>query len=240
VTWLHQQRDAGRAVKHTPMLFAATEREVREAIALNYGLISFIDEGVGRVLDKLETLGLADNTIVVFTADHGDYMGDHQLLLKGPIHYRSITQVPFIWRDPKGPAAKRSNAFAGTIDLAPTILARAGVQGFNGIQGKDLLPLIAGGAAPYGDFLIEEEGQRLGVGLPTRARVRSLLTGRHRLTLYDGVEWGELYDRENDPDESFNLWNEPGAQSLRGEMLLRLARKMLYYAETSPNPTAVA
>ena len=91
--------------------------------------------------------------------------------------------MPFIWRDPKGPRGKRSDAFAGTIDLAPTILARAGVQGFNGIQGKDLLPLIAGGTAPYEDFLIEEEGQRLGVGLPTRARVRSLLTARYRLTL---------------------------------------------------------
>lgn len=240
VKWLHQQRDNGRAVKSTPMLFAASEREVREAIALNYGLISFIDHGVGRVLDKLATLGLAENTIVIFTADHGDYMGDHQLLLKGPIHYRSITQVPFIWRDPRGPAAKRSGAFAGTLDLAPTILKRAGVQAFNGIQGKNLLPLIAGGAAPYEEVLIEEEGQRLGVGLPTRARLRSLVTERYRLTLYDGVEWGELYDRENDPDESFNLWNEPGAQAIRGEMLLRLSRKMLDYTETSPNPTAVA
>jgi arylsulfatase A-like enzyme len=240
VKWLHQQRDNGRAVKSTPTLFAASEREVREAISLNYGLISFIDHGVGRILDKLATLGLADNTVVIFTADHGDYMGDHQLLLKGPIHYRSITQVPFIWRDPTGPAAKRSGAFAGTIDLAPTILSRAGVQAFNGIQGKNLLPLIASGAAPYEDVLIEEEGQRMGVGLPTRARVRSLVTARHRLTLYDGVDWGELYDRENDPDESFNLWNEPGAQSIRAEMLLRLARKMLAYTETSPNPTAVA
>ncbi len=161
-------------------------------------------------------------------------------MLKGPIHYRSITQVPFIWRDPQGRAAKRSDAFAGTIDLAPTILERAGVQGFNGIQGKNLLPLIENGAAPYEEVLIEEEGQRMGVGLPTRARVRSLVTERYRLTLYDGVEWGELYDRDNDPDESFNLWNEPGAQALRGEMLLRLARKMLDYTETSPNPTAVA
>jgi arylsulfatase A-like enzyme len=240
VQWLHQQRDAGRAVKSTPMLFAATEREAREAIALNYGLISMIDDSVGRIMARLDELGLADNTIIVFTADHGDYMGDHQLLLKGPIHYRSIIQVPFIWRDPAGPKAKRSGAFAGTIDLAPTILARGGVQGFNGIQGRNLLPLVEGGAAPYEDMVIEEEGQRLGVGLPTRARLRSLLTERYRLPVYDGVDWGELYDRENDPDESFNLWREPGAQALRGELLLRLARRMLQYAETSPNPTSVA
>jgi arylsulfatase A-like enzyme len=240
VTWLHAQRDAGRAVKHTPMLFAATERETREAIALNYGLITMIDDSVAKIMARLDALGLAENTIVVFTSDHGDYMGDHQLLLKGPIHYRSLIRVPFIWKDPQGPKAQRSAAFAGTIDLAPTILNRAGVEGFNGIQGKDMAPLLANGTALYDDVLVEEEGQRMGVGLPTRARVRSLVTDRYRLTLYDGVTWGELYDRETDPEESHNLWSAPAAQALRGELLLRLSKKMLGYSETSPNPTAVA
>ena len=246
VKWLYGERDAGRAVKTTPVLFAATERETREAIALNYGLISFIDDCVGRVVARLDALGLAENTVVIFTADHGDFMGDHQLLLKGPIHYRSITQVPFIWRGPEGSktartGAKRSAAFAGTIDLAPTILARAGVQGFNGIQGKDLGPLIAGKTASlYDALLIEEEGQRLGLGLPGRARTRSLVTERYRLSLYDGADWGELYDRARDPDESINLWDEPSAQGIRGELLLRLAHKMIEVSETSPNPTASA
>ena len=90
--------------KHTPQLFACTEQEAREAIALNYGSISFIDDAVGRVLARLEALGLAANTVVMFTADHGDFMGDHQLLLKGPIHYRGLIRAPFIWRDPeRGP-----------------------------------------------------------------------------------------------------------------------------------------
>lgn len=240
VKWLYGERDAGRAVKSTPVLFAATEREVREAIALNYGLISFIDDCVARILAKLDALGLADNTVVIFTSDHGDYMGDHQLMLKGPIHYRSLIQVPFIWRDPEGPKAERSGAFAGTVDLAPTILARAGVQGFNGIQGKDMLPLIESGAPLYDGMLIEEEGQRLGLGLPSRARVRTLVTGRYRLSLYDGVSWGELYDRAADPDESHNLWDEPNAEAIRAPLLLRLAHKMIEVSETSPNPTATA
>ncbi|HVA15145.1 MAG TPA: sulfatase-like hydrolase/transferase [Stellaceae bacterium] len=240
VKWLHTQRDAGKAVKHTPMLFAATEREVREAMALNYGLISFIDDCVGRVLARLDALGLAENTVVIFTADHGDYMGDHQLMLKGPIHYRSITQVPFIWRGPALPPGQRSGAFAGTIDLAPTILARAGVPAFNGIQGHDMRPLMESGAPLYDEMLIEEEGQRGGLGIPGRARTRSLITGRYRLSLYDGVDWGELYDRAADPDESINLWDEPSAQALRGALLLRLAHKMIAVSETSPNPTATA
>ncbi len=241
VQWLYDQRDSGKAVKHTPQLFAATERETREALALNYGLITFIDDCVGKVVARLEALGLAENTVVVFTADHGDYMGDHQLLLKGPIHYRSITQVPLIWRDPAGVKGKRNSALAGTIDLAPTILGRAGVEGFNGIQGCDLQPLISGATETLTDaVLIEEEGQRPGLALPGRARVRTLVTRRHRLTLYDGVEWGELYDRETDPDESFNLWDDPAAASIRAAMILRLARKMVAVSETSPNPTAAA
>lgn len=241
VKWLHRERDEGRAVKHTPQLFACTEREAREAIALNYGLISFIDDCIGRVMTRLEALGLAENTIVVVTADHGDYMGDHQLLLKGPIHYRGITQAPFIWREPGAAQGTRSNALAGTLDLAPTILARAGVSGFNGIQGKSLLPLMRGEtAALWDDVLIEEEGQRLGLGLPSRARLRSLIAPQYRLSVYDGALWGELYDREADPDESINLWDDPRYASIRADLTFRLARKMIALSETSPNPTASA
>jgi arylsulfatase A-like enzyme len=241
VKWLHAERDAGRAVKHTPALFACTERELREAMALNYGLITFIDDCVGQVMARLDALGLAENTIVVFTADHGDYMGDHQLLLKGPIHYRSIVQTPFIWRDPAMPTPARSDSFAGTIDLAPSILARAGIDGFNGIQGRDLTPLMRGETDRlYDELLIEEEGQRIGMGFPSRIRVRTLLTDAHRISVYDGVEWGELYDRKADPDESVNRWNDPTMAPIRAELLLRLAHRMIAVSETSPNPTASA
>jgi len=241
VRWLWAERDAGRAIKNTPQLFACTEREAREAIALNFGLISFIDDCIGKVMARLDALGLADDTIVIVTADHGDYMGDHQLLLKGPIHYRSIIQTPFIWRDPSGPRGQRSAALAGTVDLAPTILARASVTGFNGIQGKNLLPLMRGETdAVDREMLVEEEGQRLGLGLPGRARTRSLVTERYRLSLYDGVDWGELYDRQNDPDESINLWDDAGSASLRADLTLRLAKKMIEVSETSPYPTASA
>ena len=240
VAALMAQRDAGKAVKHTPQLFACTEQEAREAIALNYGSISFIDDAVARVLARLDALGLADNTIVVFTADHGDFMGDHQLLLKGPIHYRGIVQAPFLWHDPRAPGRRRSAALCGTLDLAPTILAQARVTPFNGIQGRDLAPVLAGAGEHHAELVIEEEGQRPQVGFEGRVRTRSLVTRRHRLSLYDGVAWGELYDLESDPDEMINLWDDPANAALRAELVLRLARKMIALAETSPNPTAAA
>ena len=130
------------------------------------------------MLARLEALGLAENTVVIFTSDHGDFMGDHQLLLKGPIHYRGLIRVPFVWRDPAAPRGLRSAALAGAIDFAPTILARAGVAPWNGIQGADMGPLIAGhGSALHAELLVEEEGQRPQPPFAGRVRMRSLVTG---------------------------------------------------------------
>jgi arylsulfatase A-like enzyme len=241
VQWLYGQRDSGKAVKHTQALFACSEREAREAIALNYGTISLIDDGVGRLLAELERLGQAADTVVIFTSDHGDFLGDHQLLLKGPIHYTGLVRTPFIWKDPAMSRPRASEALVQAIDLAPTVLARAGVAPYNGIQGRSLLPLVVGGEETLRDeLLIEEEGQRMYLGFSGRVRMRSLVTARHRLSVYDGVPWGELYDLREDPHETANLWDDAGAKKLRAELVERLARTMLACSETSPYPTALA
>jgi hypothetical protein len=70
--------------------------------------------------------------------------------------------------------------------------------------------------------------------------MRSLVTTGHRLSVYAGVPWGELYDLGDDPHETMNLWNDAGAQKLRAELTERLARAMLAGADTSPYPTALA
>mgnify|MGYP000573658693 CR=1 FL=1 len=87
VTWLHAQR-AGRAPHFKPGhgTFAVTHQEAREALALNYGNISCIDDAVGQVMAELARLGLADNTVVMFTSDHGDLLGDRGLMFKGGLH----------------------------------------------------------------------------------------------------------------------------------------------------------
>lgn len=242
VAWLYQQRDQGKAVKHTPAVFACTEREAREAIALNYGSISHIDATIGRVMQTLRDTGLDDNTVVIFTSDHGDYFGDHQLLFKGPIHYQGLIRTPFIWRDPKAkPAAARSQALCSTADIAATILARAELPDYNGMQGMSLLPLMAGAVDTVRDaVLIEEEGQRTMFGFPSRTRMRTLQTPRHRLSVYADAGWGELYDLQEDPDELRNLWDAPAAAATRGELLFALSKAMIRHAETSPHPTAIA
>jgi arylsulfatase A-like enzyme len=242
LAWLHAQRDAGKALKTTQALFACTEREAREAMALTFGMIAMIDDAIGRVLAELTRLGLADNTIVIFTTDHGDYMGEHQLLLKGPIHYDGTIRSPFIWHDPAAPrSGARSAAFAQSIDIPLTILDRAGLAPFHGVQGRSLLPLIAGKSdAGRDEVLIEEEGQRVYLGFDQRVRMRTLIDGRYRLSVYAGVGWGELYDRHEDPHEMVNLWSDPERRAARAEMTEKLACAMMAVAETSPYPHGLA
>lgn len=239
--WMWDQRNQGRALKHTPAMFAANARETREAIALNYGSISHIDETIGKVLRKLKDLGLADNTVVLFTSDHGDYFGDHQLLWKGPLHYQGLTRVPLIVADPQARHGVRSQALCSTMDIAPTLLERAGCDLHNGIQGLSLLPELRSGIAPARDaLLIEEEGQRVMFGFPQRTRMRTLQTRTHRLSVYEGADWGELYDLQADPHECKNLWDQPAAAGLRHALLHELTKTMIASADESPLPTALA
>jgi arylsulfatase A-like enzyme len=221
-------------------LFACTEREAREATALTYGMITMVDDAVGRILERLKTLGLDDTTIVMFTADHGDYMGDHQLMLKGPMHYQALVRVPFLWREPDGGARGRRKALASTLDIARTVLDRAGVEAFQGLQGLSLLPFVNGAREGRDAVLIEEEGQRVYLNFDRRVRVRTLVTERHRLSVYDGVAWGELYDLDDDPNELKNLWDDPSSARLRGDMTERLVRAMVAHSDTHPYPTGLA
>jgi len=239
---LREAAAAGTARKSGYGAFACTAQEAREALALNYNNIAFVDDAVGRVHTALRRLGLDDDTVMMFTSDHGDLMADHGLMLKGGLHYRALTRVPFIWRDTAGRRAfRRSPALAQTIDIGTSVLDRAGLEPANGMQGLSLLPISQGtGAAVRPHLLIEEEGQRRDFGLPRRVRMRSLLTPRHRLTLHADEPWGELYDLAEDPLELRNLWSEPQADALRGELTLALARAMMRHADTSPYPVASA
>jgi len=243
VDWLHEQRAQGKAVTHTPAVFSCTEREAREAIALNYGSITHIDSVIGEVQQELKAQGIDQDTIIIFMSDHGDYLGDHRLLLKGPIHFQSLIRTPFIWYDPQQPATQNhSQALASTIDVAPTLLERLGVTPYNGIQGRSLLPLMQNNEQqPWREqVLVEEEGQRVMFGFDGRVRMRSLIEGPYRLSVYEQGTWGELYDLHNDPDELNNLWDDPKHANTKAQLLHSLSRTMIAHSETSPNPTALA
>lgn len=212
--------------------FAVTEDEARAIIALTYGMITMIDDAIGRVLKRLEDLGMAENTVVIFTTDHGDYMGDHGLMLKLLLHYQGIIRVPFIWYDPKAPTTGiRTPALGSSIDIGPTILARAGIQPFNGMQGRDLHSTDAPEAV-----IIEEDSQRLMTGFDKPQRVRTLVTGQYRLSLRENEDWHELYDLAKDPNEICNLYHDPAAQAVKHHLQEIMLRRMIALQDRAPLP----
>jgi arylsulfatase A-like enzyme len=221
----------------TMVFLPVEERAAKEAAALTCDMISMIDDAVGAIMAKLGAAGRDRDTVVLFTADHGDFLGDHGLLLKGPLHLQSIVKVPFIWRDPERRGVATSGAIAGTIDLSATILARASLAGFNGMQGRSLLPEIADGADHgTGAHVVEEESQRALFGLPAPVRLRSLISRDWRMTLYESERYSELYNLHDDPDELVNLWDEPAHLATRAELLARLVRESIRYVDLSPAP----
>jgi arylsulfatase A-like enzyme len=224
------------------MPFAVDEREAREAIALSYGMISMVDDGIGRLLQTLAEVGQLDNTVVIFTSDHGDFMGDHGLMLKSTLHYQGLVRVPFIWSEPGLPhPGESTSALHSTLDVARSVLARAGLQPYWGMQGLDIAaslldPLAAGQSA----VLVEEDGHEVGFGFDAPARVRTILSGDWRMSIYEGCQWGELYDLAADPHEMVNLFDNPIHRPIRAELFEQLARLMMVQADRSPFPTARA
>jgi arylsulfatase A-like enzyme len=189
-------------------------------------------------LGWLKTVGLADDTIVIFTSDHGDFMGDHQLLLKGALHYRGLVRVPFIWKDPQIEIGGMVNeGMCGSLDIARTILDRAGLAGHHGMQGVSLLPAVLGADTGHDSMVIEEHQRRGYMGLAHNFRARSLVSKDYRLTIYEGANWGELYDLTNDPDEMNNLWNQPKTQNQRHQLMEQLARQLMELSDSSPLAT---
>ena len=232
--FLHGQWTSGKRFDKAQEAFCVDAREIREAMALTCGMIAMIDDAVGAIVAKLKDIGRYDDTVVVFNADHGDYLGDSSLLLKGAIMRRSINNVPFIWSDPADRSARVSNALASTVDLAPTILARAGVKPYFGIQGRSLLDNVKGSPESRDGLLIEYEDTQARMGFARAAVVRTLQTRTHRLTIYRGETWGELYDLASDPGELDNKWDDPAHAAVKARMIDALMREMLDTVDQSP------
>jgi len=120
------------------------------------------------------------------------------------------------------------------------VLERAGIAPYWGLQGRSLLPAVAGGEAVRDALVIEHHdgGARMGFDKPARARC--LLTDRWRITVFKDEEWGELYDREADPRETRNLWDDEAHRPVRAELMERLMHEAIRNMEESPRATRLA
>jgi arylsulfatase A-like enzyme len=218
-----------------------TAREAREAQALTCGMIACIDDAIGGVLGALGDSGKTDDTVVMFTTDHGDHLGDHRLLLKGAEQYQSIVRVPFIWADPKAPqTAARAGSLSSTIDIPATILDRAKLAPYYGLQGRSLLPVIGGGDAARQAAFIQYDHQIVGLAPDQGLRVHTLVDARWRISVVLGNDEGELYDLAADPGEFDNLWASAAHAAMRAELIERLARTEMAHVDRVPIPTQQA
>ena len=199
----------------------ATARDARTLQAAYYAMIELIDDQVGRVLDALRDSGQADDTLVVFTSDHGEMLGDHGLIQKGCRFYEGLVRVPLILAWP-GTIREGlvSDALVELTDLAPTLLQAAGAPVPDWMQGRSLLPLASGAAAPqhHRDAVLGEYFDALDA--PDATRATMYRERRYKLVVYHGHGLGELYDLERDPGEFDNLWDAPAHAALKADLLL--------------------
>ncbi|WP_417227805.1 sulfatase-like hydrolase/transferase [Amphritea sp.] len=193
-----------------------TDQQLREMTANYYGMISLIDHNVGRILLSLQESGLEEDTIVIFTTDHGDLMGDHGLYLKGPAHYEGLLRVGMIVKGPGVPSNKVVSEPVSTMDLSPTLIDYANASPLSEQHGQSLRPLIETDNASR-DFALNEWDLlpgRIGLNLTLRlARTKT-----HKLTLEQQSGAGEMYDLVNDPHEMQNLFDNPDYKSVQQEL----------------------
>ncbi len=238
---LRAERATGTARTDGAMPFCVTEMEARQVIALTYGMISCIDDAVAGLLAHLEERGIGDNTVVIFTSDHGDFMGDHGIILKHGLHYEGVLRVPFIWADPDCPGPVRTGLPGSSVDIGATILSRAGLAPFDGNQGLPLLELLDETLPnPRRGILIEEDGLGAHLGTEAGMRTRTYIEDNWRMTIWQGMSGGELFDRNTDPHELRNLWSDPDFSNERASMTEAMLREMIRLGDTTPLATHMA
>jgi arylsulfatase A-like enzyme len=192
--------------------------ELAKDIACYYGMISCMDKYIGVILDRLDALGLAENTLVVFSSDHGHFYGHHGLIAKGPFHYEDEIRVPFIVRWPgRVPAGQQSDALQTLVDLPPSFLSACGIDVPDAMTGFDQSGVWTGQVESARDHVLVEHHHQ-----PTTVHVRTYVDARYKLTVYCLRDYGELFDLEADPGEINNRWDDPAAADLKAQLIFKL------------------
>ena len=231
--------------------------DVYGLMAVYYGMVRFIDDGLGKILDTLEALDLRKNTIVVFCSDHGDFMGEHQMQCKGGVFYDCLTRVPLIVSCPSKIAINiRDNSMVNLIDVVPTLLQLQGIEVPPTMQGQQL-PTIT--STPSQDTTFSEYGaggppfrmsnlEQIPRPWGRKALIQSLqwreAEGRRKMVRTQ--EWKYVHDPMGDHDELYDLVNDPWElenvaeispnQGIVDELRLRLADWSVMTEDTKPIP----
>ncbi|MCR9230911.1 MAG: sulfatase-like hydrolase/transferase [bacterium] len=212
-------------VDFQPVTMSTEISELKKVQALYYAMIAQIDDQFARILSALESTGQRDNTVIIFTSDHGETLGDHGLVQKGCRFYEGLIRVPLIFSWPGHFVAnQRATGLVELLDLSATLLDLTGIPIPDYHQGQSLLPVLTG----------EQTGAHIreSVRCEYFDALDPFFTGgegsfatmyrddRYKLSLYHDKNLGELYDLQTDPWEHNNLWDDPAHQAAKHELIL--------------------
>lgn len=191
-----------------------------------FGCNSYIDREIGRVVEAVEELH-GDDTVIIYTSDHGDQRGAHGLWSKGPMMYEETCNIPFIVRMPDGPRGAVSRALVSHVDAIPTLLDLAGIDAPEVLHGASFAPVLRDPSVSaretalvsFTRFAVNHDS--FGEFYP----VRCLIDGRHKL-IVNLFETDELYDLHEDPGETRNVLHEPACAAVRDDLHDRLLAEM--------------
>ena len=195
----------------------------RRMTALYFGAVTHVDAEIGRLLGELDKLGMTGNTLIVFTADHGNMLGDRGRWFKG-VHYDGSARIPLLWRGVNGPKGRVVNTPVDNTDLLPSLLESAGLPVPAGVQGKSFLKLAAGADPGWKPRVFSQLNSGMVVEGDWKLIDQSL----------DGSGPFELYDRRHDPREERNL---AAAQPAR---LAALRKQLAEFRAERPAPMRIA
>jgi iduronate 2-sulfatase len=206
--------------------FPPDETTTRHLIHGYYAATSYMDSQVGRVLDSLQQLGLADNTIVVLWGDHGWHLGDHGMWCKHT-NYEQAARIPLIVAAPDGRRGESTTAMVETVDIYPTLAELAGIEKPAHLDGRSFAPVVSGTEPTARTHVthVYPRGNRLG---------RAIRDARYRMVQWkahgqaDETAEFELYDYQNDPTETVNI------AAKQPEIVAKLRKLLAAHGEAKP------
>jgi arylsulfatase A-like enzyme len=191
----------------------------RKKIAIHHGMMTLMDEEIGKIIQKLKQCGMYENTIIIFTSDHGDYLGNHGFWSKGFASYEEVFNVSCIVKNVgQKNSGARTNALFSLVDIAPTVLCAAGVKIPSDMQGVNQQSVLYGEETTARNHaLIENREDQQG-----NFYQKIFVTDQYKIVYYHGQTDGELYDLHKDPDQYVNLWDDAAHSPIKQGLLDRM------------------
>ncbi len=213
---LAEYKESGQGV-HGLHRHIFNKKKQQKKLAYAYGMVSFMDKYIGKILEQVKQLGLEDNTIIVFTCDHGDLFGQHGFVHKCIFHYEDLLRVPMIVKYKNViPEGQRSNSLQSLIDIAPTLMDLCNLNIPQPMSGVNQSEVWKDATKNKRDYIICENRHE-----PHVMHIVSYVEERYKINVYEGRNYGELYDLTQDKGEHNNLWDDDKYRQIKIDMLFR-------------------